>query len=241
MNILYFETLGSTNTYLKEHLELPHETAVVADIQTLGKGRLGRQWAQPPGNLAASLLVHDPKGDFSLYPLLCALAGADLVEAHTGLQPGIKWPNDLVLNGRKICGILCESSIGTRVSVVCGIGINLNLTAEELGEEQLPFATSLHLETGRHYDARALAAELMERLAGYLHRYAEEGFKPFLLSYEQKLVNCGKEVQVLYEGRTVQATCLGIAENGHLLCKDESGTFEVHSGEASVRGLYGYI
>lgn len=241
MNVQYFETLSSTNTYLKEHLELPHETVVVADVQTSGKGRLGRQWAQPPGNLSASLLLHAPKGDFSLYPLLCALAAAELVERHSGVKTEIKWPNDLVMKGKKLCGILCESSIGAEISVVCGIGINLNLTEEELGAEQLPYATSLYLQTGKRYDSRGLAVELMERLAELVRRFGQEGFEPFRADYESRLVNLGKEVRVLYEGTSVQAVCVGIAENGNLICENEQGQFLVHSGEASVRGLYGYV
>lgn len=241
MEIIYFASLPSTNTYLKEHPTLSDQTVISADRQTKGKGRLGRDWSTPTGNLSASILLHNPQGDLSLYPLLCALAGCQLLERYTDQAVAIKWPNDLVINRQKVCGILCESVIGSTVQVICGMGMNLNMTAKDLADQQLPHGTSLLMITGQTHDNRALAKELMEIFVTLLQQFAQEGFLPLKSLYESKLISKDEQVQVVYQGKTVQARCLGIADNGNLICQNDTGSFTICSGEASVRGLYGYI
>lgn len=242
--LFHLPVVDSTNTYAKTHIEdLEDRTAVWADRQTGGKGRLGRSWSSPVGNLYLSMVFQNPRCDISLFPLLCAVAVSRAVKAQTGANPLIKWPNDLVLNGKKICGILCESVISSgKIQVVCGMGVNLNLGKESYSAQQLPYATSLKIETGRDYSIEAFAYAVSRELERTVDIYLEKGFSVFREEYESILVNRGKTVKVVYENQTIEATALGIVENGNLLCRKEDGSLlRINSGEASVRGLYGYV
>ena len=242
--ILHLPVVDSTNNYMKNQIDsLPDRTVVWADQQTGGKGRLGRNWSSPVGNLYLSMLFRNPACDISLFPLLCAVAVSRAIKGQAKVTPLVKWPNDLVLNGKKICGILCESVISNdAVQVICGIGVNLNLGKEGYPPEQLPYATSLKIETGTEYSIEALVQGVSAELERIVNIYLEKGFAAFREEYESVLINRGKTVKVLYQNQTVTATALGIADNGNLLCQKEDGTvLQINSGEASVRGLYGYV
>jgi len=241
---LYFEELSSTNDYLKEHAEdLPDGTVAFADVQTAGKGRLGKSWVTPSGNISMSMLFRNPSGEVALFPLLCGMAVSTAVERVTGQTVQIKWPNDIILNGKKLCGILCESIVrSSQLHIICGIGVNVNLRAEQMESSALPYATSLWMETGKAYPPVALAKEIALELERTVEVFHKSGFAALKDAYEQRLINRGRQVQVHYQQKTVTATALGVAENGNLLCEAEDGTrFAVNSGEASVRGLYGYV
>lgn len=242
--IIHIPVVDSTNNYLKTRIGmLEDRSAVWADEQTGGKGRLGRNWTSPKGNLYLSVLFRDMTCDISLFPLLCAVAAARTVRGLSETNPMVKWPNDLVLNGKKMTGILCESVVSEHhMQVICGIGINLNLGKESYPVEQLPYATSLKIETGREYSIEAFANRLYHELEQTVDVYLKQGFSVFQEEYESILVNRGKTVKVLYHKETITATALGIAENGNLICRKEDGSvIQINSGEASVRGLYGYV
>jgi len=243
MDLLHFEVLDSTNTYLKTNWNtLNDRTVVLADRQTAGRGRLGRVWETPSGNLSFSMLFKNCTGEVSLFPLAAAVAAAEAVEALCGEPIGIKWPNDLILRGKKLCGILCESVFdGETFQIICGIGVNLNLPQTLLDEVNLPHATSLSICFGQAPDAAALAVSIAENLSGLVDLWQKDGFAPVMARYQQRLLNVGREVLVIQNGKPVKAFAKGVDENGHLLCENENGSFSVHSGEASVRGLYGYL
>lgn len=242
--ILQFEELTSTNTYLKENAEhLPDGCVVTAQYQSAGKGRLGRQWIIPKG-LAVSLsfLLKDPSYDISLLPILCAVATAKAVEETTGVRLQIKWPNDLILNQKKLCGILCESVIKKdSIFAIGGIGINVNQQPVHFSQESLPYATSLRIEQNCSFSINKIESALIDSLEEVLCQYQKYGFSSLKPAYCGRLYNIGKEVQILYREKTVVATAAGIADNGNLVCKKDGKTFLVNSGEASVRGLYGYV
>ena len=242
--ILAFESLDSTNTYVKAHLDaLPDRSIVTANTQTAGRGRSGKSWASPPDTaLYLTALWKNPAFDPSLLPLYSALAVCRTLEQAGGLPCFLKWPNDVLLNRKKVCGILCESVIGHPDRPVwSGIGINVNQSADDFAGEALPYATSLYLETGRHFPVALLREQLADELDQVSEEAARDGFARLRPEYERRLYNIGREVRVLYRDREVQATALGVLENGNLLCRNEQGTFRVNSGEASVRGLYGYV
>lgn len=243
MNLLHFPVLDSTNTYLKEHwARLPHETVVIADRQTGGKGRLGRQWETPGGNLSFSVLFREQRGEVSLFPLCAAIAAAEVLEETCGAPIGIKWPNDLILQNKKLCGILCESvAAGNTFQVMCGIGVNITLDQAYFDRVGLPHATSLLLALGRQPDPVELARGIAARLFSVVEEWQSAGFPALRTRYEARLLNTGREVQVVYGAHTVRAFARGIDEHGYLLCENENGSFAVNSGEASVRGLYGYV
>ena len=243
MNVLYFDELDSTNSYLKrEYAHLPNETVVLAGRQVSGKGRMGRTWQAPDGNLSFSVLFRDQTGELALFPLFCALAGAEVLEERFGASIGIKWPNDLILQNQKLCGILCEGvSVGGQMQVICGIGVNITWTREDFDRAGLPHGTSLLLALGQTPDPTPLGEAMAARLIDLVRLWRAEGFLPLKARYEQRLLNAGREVQVLYDGHTVRAFAKGIDEHGHLVCENDTGIFTVQSGEASVRGLYGYL
>lgn len=243
-SLLHFPVIDSTNAYAKAHIdELESGTVILADQQTSGRGRLGRQWISPVGNLYCSLVYKDQTCDVSLFPLLCAISVSNALKRLLDLDVSIKWPNDLVVGQKKLCGILCESVVFfSQIHIICGIGINVNTLERDFSELELPYATSYRILSGKSCDLVALAETIAEEMEITLKEFTTKGFGKLRQSYENRLINRGKTVKVLYQKEEITALCLGIAENGNLLCRKEDGTeFTVNSGEASVRGLYGYV
>lgn len=239
-NFIRLDEVDSTNEYLKKG-DFPDGTAVIAGRQTAGKGRLGRNWSSAPDGQALylSVLFHSMKiDDMGLLPLLCGLAAV----RSLGEETVIKWPNDIVLDRKKICGILCESRIqGGQVLAVCGIGVNLSQPASFFMQNDLPHATSLLASSGRRMTAQEAAAKLLNALEPILEQYKREGFEPFLREYCGRCITLGRPVQVALEQKTVQAQAVSIAPDGSLVCQKGGETFQIRAGEASVRGLYGYV
>ena len=225
----------------------PHGTLVAADVQEGGKGRRGRAWAaSPPGTSIAMSLILRPRFapvKAPMLTLLAALAVRDGVEQVSGLRPAIKWPNDLALNRKKICGILTEMILEAEYIqyVVVGIGVNVNQT--EFPEELREKATSLRMEAGRNFHR----AELVARsLAAFEHYYGiflkTEDLSELQEEYNRSLAGLGGPVRVLAPGGDWEGTSLGIHADGSLLVRRPSGQVEaVDAGEVSVRGLYGYV
>ena len=174
--------------------------------------------------------------------LLMALAVTRGIRKLCGLDPKIKWPNDVVVGGRKVCGILTE--MNTEVDyihyVVIGTGINVNQT--EFPEELRETASSLRMETGHSYSRAELAACIMDELEPVYETFLKtEDLRDLYQDYNELCINCGRQVQVLYPKGAYTGTAEGINQKGELLVRREDGTVEqVYAGEVSVRGLYGY-
>lgn len=239
-DIITLEETDSTNNYLKAHrAELSHGTAVIALRQTAGKGRMGRVWQSSEGLLPFSVLLKNPRQPQTV--TLCAAVA--VCSALQRLLPddaslGIKWPNDIILRGKKLCGILCESvSFGECIDVICGIGINLTQSEEYFRQAGLPYAASLRMLTGIVPDREPLVRDIAELLL----RYCEAGFSSVFEEYRSRCVTIGRQVRLIENGSERVAFAEDIAENGFLVCRDDSGRFEVSSGEVSVRGLMDYI
>ena len=246
---VFLEKTDSTNNEAKRRAEAgaAHGTLVVAELQEAGKGRRGRCWTSPGGTGIWMTLLLKP--DFSpsqasMLTLVAAMAVADGIGRATGLDAGIKWPNDLVIGGKKVCGILTEMSAEPDYinHVVIGIGINANI--EEFPEELSGRATSLFLESGK----RVFRAEVIARVWEAFEKYYEEFLKTADLSplkevYESRLLNMGQVVCVLDPKGEWKGIARGIDENGRLLVEPENGKRikTVDSGEVSVRGVYGYV
>lgn len=247
-NVLYFDETDSTNSEAKKAAEAgaPHGTLAVADCQNGGKGRRGKTWSSPHGaGIWMSLILRPDMhpGSASMLTLVAALAVAEGLEKSAGIKTVIKWPNDIVCGGKKICGILTEMSTEAEYInyVVTGIGINVN--TEEFPEEIRDVASSLYLETGKHISRSGIVGAVME---AYEHYYAVfmKTFDMSLLleEYNGRLANKGRAVRVLQTGNEYTGTSLGINKEGELLVETEDGSIkEVISGEVSVRGIYGYI
>lgn len=243
---LHLEEVDSTNNYCKTHADhLPHGAVITAARQTAGKGRLGRQWADiPDAGLALSVLLHDmPPQKMSLLPLLTGLAVSEGLETLTGLRFPIKWSNDVLTGDKKLCGILCESRLsGSSGFAVIGIGVNLMQSAEDLARYGLVYASSLLLATGRCFSREETAAAILNQLEPVLAQFVVEGFSGELLErYTQRCITLGRTVRILHSGEEQTAFAAAIAPDGALICEVNEKKFRVLAGEASVRGLYGYV
>ena len=241
---LWVEETGSTNEDMKRMAEegACHGTVLCAGHQTNGKGRRGRNWDSPKGdNIYLSILLRPDLEPVhaSMLTLLGALAVAEAVEETAGAKCRIKWPNDLVLDGKKVCGILTEMSSGMEGIryIIVGIGINVNRSI--FPEEIAHMAGAIEPVGTKEEMIASLLSHFEKKYQIFLeHR----SLKPFLEEYNRRLISIGQQVQILSGDQVWIRTCLGINEGGALIVKDEDGvTEEIISGEVSVRGLYGYV
>ena len=244
--IYYYSDTDSTNIRAKELGEkgAPHGTLVVAGQQSKGRGRRGRGWESPPGSSIYMSILLRPGFLPARAPMLTlAYSTAEALRAETGAKVRIKWPNDIVLNGKKLVGILTEMSteIDYINHVVIGVGVNVNMAS--FSEEIAKTATSLRIETGQIIKRSTLIVEIMKHFEKNYEMYLRtEDLSVIREDYNRLLVNCGKEVRILGSREPYEAVALGINDNGELLVRKQDGSEEaVYAGEVSVRGLYGYV
>lgn len=249
-HLLCFPVVDSTNSYLKrEALSLPDGTVVITNQQTGGRGRLGRSFQSPPDRgvyLSALLRPNLPPERALNLTAFVAVAVCEAIERTTGLAPQIKWTNDIVLGGRKVCGILTEMSIegesGALQHIITGIGINANQCAEEFPEELRDIAGSLYMVSGQEVQRGRLAAELINALDQMYAAWLSNG-GDYLERYRSRCLTVGKQVRLLRgDGRVEEATALAVDESFALVVEHPDGRREsITSGEVSVRGLWGYL
>lgn len=240
------DEVDSTNSYAKQHCAtLAHGSIITAKRQTLGRGRRGNGWAptQDGSALAMSVLLKNlTPPQASLLPVVCAVAVCRALSEICLHDCMIKWPNDILLDNRKACGILCESIVGgDSFCVVCGIGVNLTQPRSYFDENNLPHATSVAAQTGKLCSSAQAAAAIAEQLADLLDTLMSTGFASIREEYRACCINIGREVLIHIDGAQHQAKAVDIADNGNLVCEADGRHFLVNAGEASVRGLYGYV
>ena len=247
-NVVFFEETGSTNV---EAMRLasegyPHGTLVVADSQTGGKGRRGRSWHTPKGSsIAMSLVLKlELEAEYaSMLTLVQAMAVAKAIEEICGLKAQIKWPNDILINEKKVCGILTEMNMeGTRISsIIIGTGINVN--QDDFPKEISKIATSLKKESGKVQSRENLVKRICELFEEYFEMFmASKDLSGILEEYNLRLISSGRRVKVLDPQEEFIGEALGINSQGELLVKKESGEIvKIYAGEVSVRGIYGYV
>ena len=244
--MVVLQSVDSTNNYAKNLAAAgaPEGTCVIAERQTAGRGRRGRSFVSEEGGLYFSCILRPRAAPQQLLHLtaLTAVAVSDAIEAVTGMQPQIKWPNDPVLSGKKVCGILTELSVVAESNeaeyVVAGIGINCN----QLGfpPELSGIATSLRAETGKPVDRSALAAALARSLER-MERALFEEKAAWIARFRERCVTVGKDVVILRGDTSTPAYAAGVGPDAELLVVYPDGTSgAVSSGEVSVRGMYGY-
>ena len=245
--IEYLQTVDSTNRYARALAQqgAPHGTLVLADEQTAGRGRRGRGWISPAGEGVFMSLILRPQAhpsQVARLSLLTALAVAEGIAGETGLDARIKWPNDIVVGGSKVCGMLLEMNADEQSvhDVVAGVGINVHNAAFPEGVQQI--ATSIFQQTGQHISRAALIASVMEQFEVYYEKYLEtEDLSALQEEYNQNLVNCNQAVRVLDIREGYTGTARGINARGELLVLTGDGIRKVSAGEVSVRGVYGYV
>jgi len=246
--VVCLDSVGSTNDYLKLLAKdgAPEGTVVAANTQTAGRGRMGRSFLSPENEgVYLSILLRPDCAPESVPQLTAwvAVAMRRALESSCGVSPGIKWVNDLVLGGRKLGGILTEMAAegesGHIEYIVAGIGINVGQTA--FPEELSAMATSLYLETGKHFSRCALACAMIRELDALTAAFPLEK-AAYLEDYRAACVTLGREVTFPAGGQTRSARAEGIDEDFGLSVRFADGHAEtLRSGEVSVRGLYGYV
>ena len=247
-SIEYFEVTDSTNQRIYDFAEKGREEGLlaVAEEQTGGKGSRGRSWVSPPGTGIWMSLLLRPKVEpqkASMVTIVAALAMTKAMEKITGMEIRIKWPNDVVLNGKKVCGILTEMSAELEEIHYIIVGIGINANTESFPEDIQDRATSIYLESGKKVERAAFIAEFCVQFEQYYERFLEMGNLAFLKEeYESYLINIGREVKIIKKKEERVRKALGINELGELIVAKSDGTTEIiFSGEVSVRGLYGYV
>lgn len=247
--IIYFSSVDSTNAYARRIGEEGAQdgTLVIADEQTAGRGRWGRHWVTPPKTaIAFTLLLRPdlPPSHISMVTLVMGLAVCNAIHQLYDLPVGIKWPNDVVIGGKKVCGILTEMSAemdGVHY-IVIGVGINTNLTS--FPDQIRDVATSLQLQLGHPVDRAEVLVKVIELFEEYYEKFEKDGDLRSLQDiYNEELLNRNQKVRVLDPYGEYTGIALGIDHEGQLLVKrdDDGSTVRVWSGEVSVRGIYGYV
>lgn len=245
--VYYFDSVDSTNEAAKRAAaKMPDRSLFVADQQVAGKGRRGRTWVSPKGeDIFFSLLLRPeiPAEAASMLTLVAALAAAAVSEKYSGRPCHIKWPNDIVLNNKKICGILTEMGVEMDEITYVVIGVGFNINRRDFGDEIASMATSIRRECGKRIERAPFLADFIE---GFMKRYEiflQAGdLSPLMEEYNAHLINIGRQVKIVNRSGEKIRTALGINEKGELLLEDDIGRQEkVFSGEVSVRGLYGYV
>ena len=230
--IYFAESVGSTNTRLKELARqgAPHGAVAAALEQTGGRGRLGRSFSSPPGGLYLSILWRPEFPPEKASRLSCAgaLAACAAIEEVCGVSPDIKWPNDLLLGGKKISGILTEASWQGegRSFVIVGTGINVN--TRSFPEELRDIASSLYLETGKSWELERLASAFIARLDSVYEGWGEDG-GAFIEEYRRRCITPGREVLIDHEGSRAKVRALAVEDDYSLLIQWPDGRREKKS------------
>ena len=235
--VIYYPSLTSTMDMARREAEqgAAEGTVVIADEQTAGKGRLKRIWLSPRGNIALSIILYPSLGYLPSMMMLASLAVVHSIEAVTSLKSMVKWPNDVLINGRKVCGILVESEVkGGRVDyAIIGIGINVNLRLADFPEFSL-IATSLSDELGREVSCLDVTRRLLvevERL--YLALPCGESIYE---EWRDRLVTLGRRVQVRWAKTRYDGIAEAVARDGSLLLRRRDGSLtRVVAGDVTLR------
>lgn len=246
--VLYFDTIDSTNTKAQELAEKGYQsgTLVVADKQESGKGRRGRSWVSPSGTGIFMTLMIKPDinpNNASMLTLVAALAVAKAITSVTGEEALIKWPNDIVVNGKKVCGILTEMNAQFDYINHIVVGIGINVHNESFPEEISQMASSLMIEAGgKRFHRAQIIAETMSYFEQYYDTFLKtQDLSALVREYDKLLVNRNKSVRVLDPKEPFDGKAMGITSKGELIVDTWESRKLVSSGEVSVRGIYGYV
>jgi BirA family biotin operon repressor/biotin-[acetyl-CoA-carboxylase] ligase len=246
--IIYREVADSTQSLamaLAEKDQSSHGTVVIAEQQKSGRGRLKRKWLSPKGGLWLSVVLkpHIPVSGITLLPFVAALAVCDAIREGTKLDARLKWPNDVMVAGKKVAGILLNVSAGAEQInyAVIGIGVNANVDssaiASRLGSKLLQQITSIRDELGRDANRHQLAKLLLEKIESYYLELEQNGARAIIQAWKKNSDILGHRVAVMQNGRTIhQGVAADVNEDGSLLLRtNSSGDVSVVSGDIHVR------
>jgi BirA family biotin operon repressor/biotin-[acetyl-CoA-carboxylase] ligase len=235
--VICYSSLTSTNDAAKRRAKAGAKegTVIVAEEQTAGKGRIKRRWLSPRGSIALSIILYPKLSYLPRLIMVASLAVASSIERVTNLKAQIKWPNDVLINGKKICGILIESDVrGSRVDyAVIGIGLNVNINLADF-PEIAPTATSLSHELGRNVSRREMVRSLLAE-AERLYLALPEGEAVFR-QWRDRLVTLGQKVQVSSGEATYKGVAESVASDGSLLLRLPDGNLlKIVAGDVTLR------
>ncbi|MDR2428426.1 MAG: biotin--[acetyl-CoA-carboxylase] ligase [Candidatus Margulisbacteria bacterium] len=230
MQTIQLDTVDSTNKYALAHLdELADRAVVTAEEQTAGRGRLNRIWLSPRGeNIYCSIILKEQKNN-PLLTILAALAAAQTIRSY-GLAARIKWPNDVLVEGKKICGVLAESN---SQGLVIGLGVNVNMSAENLAALDQP-ATSLRAETGQIHDREKFLRELLEKFFALYEQAQNAGFAKLVETWQNEIDLIGKKVKIQTVQQEFYGTVIQVDKAGALLVATAQGVEKVLAGDVHV-------
>ncbi len=237
--VVFEEITDSTNLLAKRNLSLDEGTLFIANCQTKGRGRLGREWSsEKDSGIYMSLLLKPQTDaeDISKITLICGCAVSRVIK-----NSQIKYPNDIVVDGKKICGILCEmvQDENKNPAVICGIGINVN--NQSFDKELQDKATSLFVQTGQKHSRVKIIQDFLCEFEMIYEEFLSHGISSVMQEYRQKCVNIGKEVVANYQNKKVVGLCTDITDDGAIAIQTDSKILKINTGEISVRGILGYI
>lgn len=237
--LIYYEETDSTNERAKELMRQGHTLPILlAASQTQGKGRLGRTFVSPRGSgLYLSFVLEAPDPALPLTPLV-AVAGCEGIQAATGLSPGVKWVNDLMLQEKKVSGTLCESVNG---QAVVGSGFNVNRPGQN-PLAHLPHAGYLSDFSGAFHPLEELAAQLILALERMRLHIGDPAFvQQQMQHYRRRLITLGRPVRIIEGDRERVGFAQDLDPSGALLVEVNGKVETIHFGDVSVRGLHGYV
>lgn len=235
--IKLFSSIDSTNQYLLQHSDLPNGYVCLAEQQTAGRGRNGRVWVSPPtGNLYLSLLWHFPlqKLPWSSLSLVAGVAVAKALTDYPNVAVRLKWPNDVMVAGNKLAGILVETLSRDKMTVVIGLGLNIHMPASYQNEIQKPIIDLASL-TKDPVDPNILVAAILKQLIIALELFGREGFAPFMADWESYHANKGALASVSQGDADIEGKIIGINAEGALLLQQGDIITPIYSGEPSLK------
>ena len=238
--IHYCSVTGSTNEDAKKLAQegAPNGTLVIAEKQQKARGRMGRAWNSPDGGLWFSMILrpHLAPMEAPKLTIMTAVAVAEAITRTTGIDAKIKWPNDILIDGKKACGILTEMSAEMDAinHVIIGIGINVNI--DDFPKELKDKGISLKEIKGEEVSRIQVLSALLERFEHYYVKAETEGFQEIFESWRSLCINLGQKVKIMGKNESFEGTTLDIDESGALLVKTEDGeVIRVFSGDVSLR------
>ncbi len=243
---LYLESVDSTSTYLASvpSHEAVHGTVVAAGEQTAGRGRMKRRWFSPPGtNLYFSLLLR-PDITPAKAPQLALISAAALLNVlknlFPGLHPTVKWPNDILLQGRKLAGILCEMQTKGNIlnRVIVGIGLNVNSRCQRYEGRLRDTAISLLDATERTSNRITLIADILMEFERCYEIWMETGLQQFIAFIDENSAIRDREITVIMQEREITGIARGLTDDGHLRLETPDSTLLLPSGEVYLKDIY---
>jgi len=242
-DIIFHESITSTNDRALEiglNRDHPEGIVVIADSQTSGRGRLGRKWISPSGvNLYFSVILQPPfsQQECTILSLAAAASAVSAIEDYTGLNASIKWPNDILINGKKIGGILVEfkSGHGKTDMLIIGMGINVNMTLDKLPDDIKPHTTSLMIENGLEVSRTELLGRLLSELES-TYKLLIKGDREILIKkWADSVSTIGKEISVIIKEQIITGTAEAVTGSGGLLIRLADGREEIiNAGNVTI-------